>query len=216
MIDMLRIVDRMLHPGANGGPTVVYRRDDCASEWVTFSSLEFKAAILVGRWIWQRSHRAGRQDRDGWAGFQRGRQPGKRHQQLGSLAERIAAKGCHVYWPSAVDNFGDADLPHNIEVRLIGRDHYGLRVYPRTHDSRRVVGVVIPPGSERGDPPGSYRYRVAGWFLAGDAKRLGEERNWKMAPHKRPPMYCVPQAELHSVRSLRYLIAEEERGTANG
>jgi hypothetical protein len=173
------------------------------SEWVQLNPLEFRSAAVVGVWIWEKSHANGRADRDAWQGFNGDR--GKRIQALGSLCERIAAKCLGIYWPSAVDNFTEPDLDHNIEVRLIGCEHYGLRVYPRTDDTRRVIGVVMPEGTERGNPPGSFRYRVAGWCQAGDAKR----DEWQMAPHGRPPMWCVPQSELLAPQSLRDIIVRE-------
>ena len=137
----------------------------------------------MSRLLWEKSHADGRSDRDDWSGFRNGDDGGLRQQMLGALCERIAAKGLDVYWPESVDGFSDPDLSHEIEVRLIGADHYGLRVYPRTVDTRRVVGVVVPRGCERGP------YRLPGWIVAADAKRP----EWQMAPHDRPPMYAVPQ-----------------------
>lgn len=177
-----------------------YVEDHAASEWVEMTELEIDGAIWTGTQIWRKSHADGRNDRNGWRGFTEGENPGQRHQCLGALAERIAAKSLSIYWPSACDNFGDADLAYNVEVKLIGAAHYGLRVYPRTHDSRRVIGVVIPKGTER-----DLRYRVAGWYVAGEAKR----QDWAMAPHGLPPMYCVPQAALRRVAELREMIAQE-------
>ncbi len=181
--------------------TLEYRECLDTSVYVPFTYIELRSACIVGRWIWEASHEDGRKDRDGWRGFTEGENPGLRHQCLGSLCERIAAKALGIYWPSSFNNFGEPDLPHNVEVKLIGVSHYGLRVYPRTHDSRRVVGVVIPKGTERQSP-----YRVAGWYIAGDAKR----EEWKLDPHDRAlPMYGVPQEELRPIPELRRMIALE-------
>lgn len=187
---------------------MIYLRCDDASEWVQLNPLEWRGAVITGKWIWRYSHRDGRKDRDDWQGFKKGKHPGRRQQILGSLCERIAAKCLGIYWPSAFNNFSRADLPHDVEVRLIGADTYGLRVYPRNADHLRVIGVVIPRGSERGEPRGSYRFRVAGWRFAKD----GKQPCWEMAPHGRPPMYCVPQDQLHHPATLRALILREKEG----
>jgi hypothetical protein len=93
------------------------------------------------------------------------------------------------------ENYKKADLPHNIEVRLIGEDRYGLRVYKKDDASRRVVGVVIPPGKERGP------YRIAGWIIAADAI----QDCWEMAPYGGRPMYPVPQEHLRPMSELKSL-----------
>jgi hypothetical protein len=176
----------------------IYVEDHQASEWVTLSEYEVDFAIQVGVRIWRDSQADGRSDRDGWVGFQG--DGGKRRQALGSLCENIASACLGIHWPMSVNQFGEPDLPHNVEVRLIGLPHYGLRVYPRNDNSRRVVGVVVPPGEERAGT-----YRVAGWYLAGDGKRA----EWQMSPHDRPPMFAVPQSVLRHPSELRMLIAHE-------
>jgi hypothetical protein len=176
-----------------------YQASYHASEWVALAPFEWQSAWLVGQWIWEHSHQDGRSDREGWKGFTEGQDAGLRQQCLGSLCERVAAKALDLYWPSAVDNFSEPDLSHNVEVKLIGVEHYGLRIYPRMHDSRRVVGVVVPRGSEQGP------YRVAGWYPARQAKRP----EWMLSPHGRPPMFAVPQEHLRSLRELRQIIARE-------
>jgi hypothetical protein len=160
---------------------------------------ERERALEHGKILWERSHEDGRSDRDKWSGFTEGDQAGLRQQQLGALAERVVAKALSIYWPESLDGFSRPDLPHNIEARLIGVEHYGLRVYPRNPGSRRVVGVVIPRGHEDGP------YRIPGWILAENAKRP----KWKIAPHGRPPMYCVPQPDLWPLSDLLRLIATE-------
>ena len=63
------------------------------------------------------------------------------------------------------ETFNVPDLPNDIQVRLIGVDHYGLRVYPQ-HDGKgdephwKVVGVVILKGEERKPP-----WRIPGWII---------------------------------------------------
>ena len=174
--------------------------------WVSLTAHEIRRACEIGRLLWEKSHADGRSDRDGYSGFTNGGDAGLRQQMLGALAERVAAKGLGVYWPESIDGFSDPDLPHNIEVRLVGADHYGLRVYPRTPNTRRVVGVVIPKGHERGP------YRMPGWIVAADAKR----DEWQMAPHGRPPMFAVPQNDLRPMAWLQTMIASELHFAAPG
>src|SRR6516164_3911952 len=109
-----------------------------------------------------------------------------------ALATVCEGCGCAALnWPfdciqSQVYNV--ADLPGDIQVRLIGREWYGLRVYPGDLDHWRVVGVVIPPGLER-QPA-----RLPGWVYAGDARCHQE---WVINPHQgRAPMIAVPQRYL--------------------
>jgi len=189
-----------------------YRPFYGVSEWVQLSRLEWWVAVKTGVLVWRTSHADGRTDRDEWRGFTEGPDAGKRQQALGSLCERIAAKNLEVYWPGVVNNFGGPDLPGNVEVRLIGKERYGLRVYPRDHDSRRVIGVVVPLGCERGKPTKTFRFRVAGWIEAGTAKR----DEWKHAPHGRPPVYFVPQDALRHPAELRRIIREEAAAAAAG
>lgn len=118
-----------------------------------------------------------------------------RVQCLGSLAEAIVCKALGIPVVLTSETFNVEDLPGGIQVRLIGVEHYGLRVYTKDDPSWKVVGVVIPFGKER---EGSYR--VAGWCLASEAQGNLE---WEMAPCGRPPMYCVPQNCLRSVSELR-------------
>ena len=120
-----------------------------------------------------------------------------RVQCLGALAEAIACKALEIPIALTNETFNVEDLPGGIQVRLIGAEHYGLRVYLKDDPNWKVIGVVIPPGKER-----SGSYRVAGWCLASEAQGKLE---WEMAPCNRPPMYCVPQNCLRSVSELRQI-----------
>jgi hypothetical protein len=91
------------------------------------------------------------------------------------------------------------DLLDDIQVRLIGVNHYGLRVYPQ-HDGKgdephwKVVGVVIERGDERKPP-----WRIPGWIYARDARR----KEWLIDPHDRKaPMWAVPQEFLRDPMEL--------------
>lgn len=118
-----------------------------------------------------------------------------RVQCLGSLAEAVVRKALDIDAPLTSETFNVPDFPNNIQVRLIGRDRYGLRIYPRDADGWKTIGVVIPKGYER-EPP----YRIPGWILAGDAKR----QEWLMDPHNRGyPMWAVPQKHLRDIRELK-------------
>lgn len=124
----------------------------------------------------------------------------RRNQALGAVTELAARK--HFGYPLRLisENFRDADLPDNVEVRLLGEDRFGLRVYPRTKDCRRVVGIVIPRGKER-EP-----YRIPGWILAKDAKRP----EWCITPNGDEPMWAVPQEHLLPLTELRPLLLEAQ------
>ena len=162
------------------------------SMWVCLTGEEIRYAIDTARRMRELSKREGHLDHRAGGSKPFNEKIAFRIQALGQCAELAARKVLGYPMKFVTENFRDADLPDNIEVRLIGRDHYGLRVYPRTDDSRRVVGVVIPPGRER-EP-----YRIPGWIKAVDAKRP----QWEMAPCGRPPMYAVPQEHLRDPREL--------------
>lgn len=163
-------------------------------EYVTLTSWEFQTACLVGRWMYEKSQADGRSDAHGFEG------DGERIQMLGSLAERAAAKALDVHWPAGIDQGDLSDLPHNIEVRALSRDWYGLRVRDSDLDDRRVVAVIIPEGLERLGP-----YRLPGWITAEQAKRT----DWVISPNGRPPMFAVPQDHLYPIAELRRLCARE-------
>ncbi len=166
---------------------------------VELTKQEIDEAALFGRKIYQSSQERGLKD---YRPEVRNGVTGERIQMLGSVAERAAATGLGIPWTHWINTFHDPDLGHNIEVRLIGVNHYGLRVYDKDDDSRRVVGVVIEKGKER------QPYRLPGWIYAGDAKR----DEYRMDPHQKGhPMYAVPQWVLRPIRELLAII-EEERG----
>lgn len=125
-----------------------------------------------------------------------------RVQALGDVAEAAIAEALGYPIVLSEGVFNVPDLPDDIQVRLIGVEHYGLRVYDSDEDHWRVVGVVIPRGKER------ERYRLPGWFMAGEAKRHLE---WSMAPHNRPPMIAVPQEILRPLSELRQIIRMGEQ-----
>ena len=121
-----------------------------------------------------------------------------RVQCLGALAEACVFKALGLEIVLTSETFNVEDLPGGVQVRLIGADHYGLRVYPKDDPEWKVVGVVIPVGQER-----LGKYRIAGWCFAHEAQ---SNVDWQMAPCGRPPMYCAPQSALHHPDSLRKLI----------
>lgn len=175
----------------------IYKASHTNDVFVSLEDIEYHSALKVGEWIWKKSQAGGLTD---YWGNKPGGAKGMWLQQLGALAERSAAKSLDLYWPGLINTFKKPDLSHNIEVRLIGVDHYGLRVRDSDDDSRRIVGVIIPKGKER-EP-----YRIPGWIRAGDAKRP----EWEMNPYNGRPMYCVPQSELIHLNELKSLVLEEK------
>jgi len=125
----------------------------------------------------------------------------KRVQSLGALSEGAVAYGLGYPIELLSEVYNVPDLPNDIQVRLIGVDHYGLRVYPQ-HDGKgdklhwKIVGVVIERGQERKPP-----WRIPGWIYARDAQR----EEWSMDPHGRNAhMWAVPQKFLRDPRELFY------------
>lgn len=165
-------------------------------EFVTLTNTEIDYAILRSKEKYQQD---GQSDRDGWEGWDRennGHRQAFRNQALGGVCEQAVAKALNLYpLHEANKAFAlDGDLPYGVEVKLIGRDYYGLRIYDRTPDELAVVGIVIEEGKERGHP-----YRIPGWIRAGE----GKSEEWTMAPHGRPPFYAVPQMLLWPLDELR-------------
>jgi hypothetical protein len=169
--------------------------------WVEHTEWQILRALWVGRTMWKESQKKKTQGkmRDYWGNKPDGAS-GLRLQQLGALAESVGAQGMGIYWPGHINNFKDPDLPHNIEVRLIGCEHYGLRVRESDDPDRRILGVVIPKGKEDGP------YRIPGWIRAGDAM-LHEE--WSMNPWEGREMIAVPQNELGKPAELKRIIIQE-------
>lgn len=121
-------------------------------------------------------------------------------QALGAVCEGAAQAA--LGWPIKLQSgtYAVADLDGDIQVRLIGVDHYGLRVKPKDKDHWRVFGVIIPAGKER------QPYRLPGWVYAGEAR---EHSEWLMNPNNRTPMWAVPQSALRPNNELRMLLDKE-------
>lgn len=178
-----------------------YVADCSVSEYVLLTPEEIGYAIEQARRKYRRNSQRDRHDWAGWNRDNNGTRQGWRNQCLGAVAEQAIGKLLDVYVPHGVDEFaGKSDLPFALEVKLIGRAHYGLRVTPGIPEHFRVVGVVIEEGKER------ETYRVPGWYYAWQAREVPE---WQMAPHGRPPMWCVPQGALNPIGLLRAMIETE-------
>jgi hypothetical protein len=181
---------------------VIFRACNDHAEFVSLDDDEIDFAIRRSR----RKYQQGDQhDKHGWSGWERevnGHRMGWRNQALGGHCEQAAAKALNVYpYHRFNDRFSqEADLPYDIEVKLIGRDYYGLRIYDKIPDHFRVVGVIIEPGKERGHP-----LRLPGWIRAEDGKRIGH----LLAPHGMPPFRAVAQSDLLPLDMLRVEIAND-------
>ena len=156
--------------------------------WVQLTTDEIRYAVQVGRQMRQTSVTNGHAEK-----ITVGEGMGERIQLLGAVAELAVAKALNIPWRDQDGRYKQADLLDDIEVKLIGVNHYGLRVYDTIPDHYRVVGVVIPRGKER-DP-----YRIPGWIQAGDAKR----DRWLMRPFGIGlSFYAVPQSQLRPLKEL--------------
>ena len=165
--------------------------------FVELNFSEYQEAMDFGSELYKHSQKCNLRDH---RTFVRNGVNGERVQQLGALAESAVSKALGVRWLKGVDTFKKEDLPHNIEVRLIGKENYGLRVYDRDDDSRRVVGIVIEKGQERKP------YRIAGWINAKYAKK----DIYKIDPLNRGrPVFAVPQEKLFHMNELKRLIEKE-------
>jgi|688.fasta_scaffold397715_2 hypothetical protein len=165
--------------------------------FVELNDNEYQEAMDFGSELYKHSQKCNLRDH---RTFVRNGVNGERVQQLGALAESAVSKALGVRWLKGVDTFKKEDLPHNIEVRLIGKENYGLRVYDRDDDSRRVVGIVIEKGQERKP------YRIAGWINAKYAKK----DIYKIDPLNRGrPVFAVPQEKLFHMNELKGLIEKE-------
>ena len=171
-----------------------------SSEWVKLTDTEIDEAIRHGLRMRKYSKTHSHTDHRTKLSKPYDEKLARRIQALGAVGEAGVRK--YLGLPLALESeiYGEADLPYLIEVKVIGRPWYGLRIYPRTPDNRRVVGIVIPPGKER------ERYRIAGWIWARDAKK---EEDWKIAPHGGPPMWAVPQSELRPAKELLEVVRKE-------
>lgn len=163
---------------------------------ISLDELEIKRAAYIGKQIWLWSQQQGLID---YVGNKPNGVSGARIQQLGCIAQSAIAKAANIYDPSTFCTYQNSDLAHNIEVRLIGVDHYGLKVRPTDDDSKRVVGIVIEKGKEE-EP-----YRIPGWILAKD----GKQPQWLINPYDGRPFYAVPQDKLRSFDELISIINNE-------
>jgi len=175
---------------------VIYEADHSHETFVSLTEWELRGACNVGRWMYEKSHGDGRSDAHGFADDGAS---GLEQQMLGAIAERVVAKALGIYWPGAIDQGAEPDLPHDIEVRLMGRDHYGLRLRDKDPTGRRYVAVVIEPTTKRGP------YRIPGWTPG----TIEIDPEWGMAPNGRPPMIAVPQSALYPLHELAEIITLE-------
>ena len=175
----------------------VYRPHYEGSEWVTLTDEEIDYAQRVGLEMRKLSLRHRHRDYRAEMDKEFSEKQAQKNQALGEVADLASRKYFGFSMTLVTENYQKADLPHNIEVRMIGYDRYGLRVYKKDDASRRVVGVVIPRGKERGP------YRLAGWIVAADAR----QDRWEMAPWGGRPMYAVPQEHLRPMSELKNLIS---------
>jgi hypothetical protein len=161
--------------------------------FVDLNDREYDEAVAHGKHMYAHSQKSGLRDYIN-------KTKGERAQILGSVCERAVAKALGIYWTAWIDTFHKSDLPFNIEVRLIGVDNYGMQVYDKDDDSRRVVGIIMEKGKERKP------YRIPGWINAKYAK----QKKWRMDPNwKGHPFYGVPQQKLHHIDHLKRLIGQE-------
>jgi hypothetical protein len=132
----------------------------------------------------------------GYREKKQGDEDGGRLNALGQVVERAVAKRLNLYWrgTSGEDPHGP-DLEPNIQVRLIGVEHYGLRVLPTDPDDRIIIGCVIP----RGD--WLHGCAAPSWWVPGGIRAVDGRANpaWKMNPNNMRPMHAVPQPKLLTV-----------------
>lgn len=175
-------------PGTQSSP--VYEPCYTNSVYVQLDPVEVYVAAMCGRKTWQLSqdgrHHEYHHPKDGGP-------TGELIQMLGDLAVWSVAKYLDRY-PMGFRSYKGADLSGNIEVRLIGVEWYGLRVYTKDVErNKMVIGVVIPKGRER------QPHRIAGWIPAREATR----EEWVMNPGDRErPFFCVPQSFLRHIDTL--------------
>ena len=124
---------------------------------------------------------------------------GRQH-ALSQVTEGVIRR--HFGWPLEFNpnGFNEPDLPGRIQVRTITGEYKGLKVKSRDGADWRVVGVIAPPGKERGP------YRLPGWFIAGEAQ--GREE-WQRPWFDGPPVFIVPQRLLRPMSELRRLLRSE-------
>lgn len=161
-------------------------------EWVELRRDEFEYAWRHGAKL--RAQSVAARDRDRPSLDVASDEQKLRIQQLGAVAELVVRKALGRPMRLPEKTYQAADIPPQTEVRLIGDERFGLRVYGKDLDSRFVVGVVIPRGQEKGP------YRIPGWCSASRAKA---NPGWKMDPNNKGwPFWAVPQDELESLSTL--------------
>lgn len=174
-----------------------YKASNKNDVFIELNDHEYQEAMEFGSELYKYSQESKFKD---YRTFIRNGVDGERVQQLGALAELAVSKALMVKWPKGINTFKKEDLPFNIEVRLIGKNNYGLRVYDRDNDSRRVVGVVIEKNRER-EP-----YRIPGWINAKYAKK----DFYKIDPLGRGrPVFAVPQEKLFHINLLKDLMNQK-------
>lgn len=147
---------------------------------------------LVGRRIRQTSVARNHRNKPGY-----NVEAAEKNQMLSTVAEGAACVALGVEIEIRENVFRVADVLDSVQVRLIGADNFGMRVYDNDPDEWCVFGVIIPRGCERKP------YRLPGWYLAGDAK---DHPEWIIAPNGGPPVIAVPQKFLRPNSELRELL----------
>lgn len=100
----------------------------------------------------------------------------------GAAAELAVAKLLGLYWPASVGSYHDADLEHDIQVRLRREHKYELIVRPDDNDEHRYVHVT-------GTLP---NFIVWGAIFGREAK----QSEWLHDYGGRPAAYFVPREAL--------------------
>lgn len=142
---------------------------------------EAAMASEIGRLRQLSSLRSNRQDQHGYAG------EGWNIHIEGACGELALAKALNTYWNGSVNTFKDFDVL-DLQVRTAPSHSHRLIVRPADPDQHRFVLVT-------GRCP---NYRVHGWILGCDAKRV----EWLAEEAKRPAAFFVPAAALQSIEAL--------------
>jgi len=103
---------------------------------------------------------------------------------VGAPAEAAGCKALGLVWSGSVNHFKLPDARHNIQFRGTMLEHGSLIVRP-DDDDRDYFALVT------GHTP---NFRVMGWMLGRDAKKL----KWLRSPGGRPPAWFVPQGYLRT------------------
>lgn len=115
----------------------------------------------------------------------------------GAAGELAVAKVLGRYWECGESKSDVGGL----EVRTMGKAHYGLRVRQADIRADKLCVAVV------GQSP---TFRIPGWIPARDAERI----EWQVDTNDgRPPFYAVPQTELRPIDDLARLLSYEERLT---